>query len=93
MTEELRIGTYNVNNLFDRFDDPYNFSDDPWRRKFASRPKKLERLYSLGARIRSSSLDVLALQEVESLGALREFMKGHVGGSYTNGRRTKSAAI
>ena len=45
MGQEIRIGTYNTNNLFDRFDDPYNFSDDPWRRAFAAKPKKLSELY------------------------------------------------
>lgn len=82
MSQKIRIGTYNTNNLFDRFDDPYNFSDDPWRRSFAAKPKKLEELYWLGARIRSSKVHILALQEIESLGALREFIKGHVNPSY-----------
>jgi exonuclease III len=82
MSQKIRVGTYNTNNLFDRFDDPYNFSDDPWRRAFAAKPKKLTELYALGARMRSSDVDVLALQEIESLDALREFIKGHVGPSY-----------
>jgi len=38
MSNLIRIGTYNTNNLFDRFDDPYNRSDDPWARNFASKP-------------------------------------------------------
>ena len=50
MSKKIRIGTYNANNLFDRFDDPHNFSDDPWRRKFASKPKKLVDLYAANAR-------------------------------------------
>jgi len=82
MSNAIRLGTYNTNNLFDRFDDPYSFSDDPWARRFASRPKKLDELYELGARIRASNVDILALQEVESFGALREFIKGHVGPTY-----------
>lgn len=82
MSEMIRIGTYNTNNLFDRFDDPYLYSDDPWRRKFAAKPKKLSDLYHLGARIGSSDVDILALQEIESLPALREFIQGHVGPSY-----------
>jgi endonuclease/exonuclease/phosphatase family metal-dependent hydrolase len=82
MAEKIRLGTYNTNNLFDRFNDPYNFSDDPWRHYFATKPKKLEDLYHLGSRIRSSSVDILALQEIESLGALKEFMVGHVGDYY-----------
>ncbi len=82
MSEELHIGTYNTNNLFDRFDDPYSSSDDPWRREFAAKPKPLSDLYDLGARMRSSDVDILGLQEVESLPALREFIKGHVGPAY-----------
>lgn len=82
MSNLIRLGTYNTNNLFDRFDDPYNYSDDPWRRVFAAKPKGLDELYNLGARIRSSQVDILALQEVESQGALREFIRGHVGPGY-----------
>lgn len=86
MANKIKLGTYNTNNLFDRFDDPYNYSDDPWRTLFASKPKKLVELYDLGARIRSSDVDILALQEIESLGALKEFIVGHVGDYYqTNG--------
>jgi endonuclease/exonuclease/phosphatase family metal-dependent hydrolase len=82
MSDLIRIGTYNTNNLFDRFNDPYNYSDDPWQRVFASKPKKLQELYHLGRRISTSRMDILALQEVESLGALREFVSGHVGPGY-----------
>lgn len=77
----IRIGTYNVENLFDRFNDPYEKSDDPWE-AFSSRPKGMDDLYELGSRIRSSSVDVLALQEVENYGSLRDFVKGHVGPEY-----------
>ena len=84
MVNKIRLGTYNTNNLFDRFDDPYNFSDDPWRQLFVSKPKKLVELYALGARIRNSNVDILALQEIESLGALKEFVVGHVGDYYKN---------
>lgn len=77
----LRIGTYNVENLFDRFNDPYEKSDDPWE-AFSSRPKGMDDLYELGSRVRSSRVDVLALQEVENYGALRDFVKGHVGPEY-----------
>jgi endonuclease/exonuclease/phosphatase family metal-dependent hydrolase len=75
----IRIGTYNVNNLFDRFDDPYLPSDDPWRKRFSAKPKKAKELYNLGRRIDVSNVQILALQEIESLGALREFIAGNVG--------------
>ena len=79
MSEIISVGTYNVNNLFDRFDDPYLKSDDPWRKKFASKPKKINERYILGKRIQDSKVNVLALQEVENIGTLKEFVAGHVG--------------
>jgi endonuclease/exonuclease/phosphatase family metal-dependent hydrolase len=42
----------------------------------------MDDLYELGSRVRSSSVDVLALQEVENYGSLRDFVKGHVGPEY-----------
>lgn len=81
MAEKIRIGTYNVENLFDRFDDPYSFQDDPWQYK-SSKPKKLKDLYELGSRIRASDVDLLALQEIENYGALRDFVQGNVGKKY-----------
>jgi hypothetical protein len=82
MVEKIRVGTYNTNNLFDRFDDPYNVGDDPWRRFFSTRPKKASELFDLGVRIRNSKVHVLGLQEIEGLGALREFIAGNVGPIY-----------
>ncbi len=83
MTNIIRIGTYNTNNLFDRFDDPYNVRDDPWRAHLeGTRPKKLTELFALGARIRSSNVHVLGLQEIESYGALRDFVQAQVGPEY-----------
>jgi endonuclease/exonuclease/phosphatase family metal-dependent hydrolase len=83
MTNLIRIGTYNTNNLFDRFDDPYNFRDDPWTAyREGTRPKNLTHLFQLGGRIRSSDVDVLGLQEIESYGALYNFVQGHVGPGY-----------
>jgi endonuclease/exonuclease/phosphatase family metal-dependent hydrolase len=83
MVDIIRIGTYNTNNLYDRFDDPYSLRDDPWRAKWeGTTPKKQEDLYSMGARIRSSDVHILAVQEIESFGALRDFVQGHVGPEY-----------
>ena len=78
----LRVGTYNVNNLFDRFDDPYNISDDPWQTQFATKPKSYEDLFNVGERIRSTDADILALQEVESYGQILAFVGGHVRDKY-----------
>lgn len=83
MANLIRIGTYNANNLFDRFNDPYNFRDDPWRAPFeGTSPKKLTEMYALGARIRSSNVHVLGLQEIESYGALRDFLQAQIGPEY-----------
>ncbi|MGD8545437.1 MAG: endonuclease/exonuclease/phosphatase family protein [Candidatus Bathyarchaeota archaeon] len=81
-SQKIRIGTYNTNNLFDRFDDPYYTSDDPWRSFYSTRPKTLKEMYNLGARIRSSDVDILALQEIENLGTLHDFIHGQVGPFY-----------
>lgn len=75
---QIKIGTYNVNNLFDRFDDPYSFRDDMWSPK-ATKPKSLDDLYQLGERLREDAPDVLALQEVEGKGVLYEFNVGQLG--------------
>lgn len=69
---QLKVGTYNVNNLFDRFDDPYSWSDDYWNARH-TKPKDLDQLYQLGTRLREDKPNVLALQEVENKGVLYEF--------------------
>jgi predicted extracellular nuclease len=69
---QITIGTYNVNNLFDRFDDPYSYSDDTWNAR-STKPKDLDQLYQLGQRLREDQPDVLAMQEVEGKGVLYEF--------------------
>lgn len=77
----IKIGTYNVNNFFDRFDDPYNFRDDRWGAR-ASEPKKLDQIFDLGQRLRQDKPDILALQEVENKGALYEFNVAQLGGHF-----------
>lgn len=75
---EVKLGTYNVNNLFDRFDDPYSYSDDTFNPR-STKPKTLDDLYQLGQRLREDLPDVLALQEVEGKGVLYEFNVEHLG--------------
>lgn len=72
----LRLATYNLLNLFDDHDDPtlsgrYEDIDD-------AKPES-ERL-ALAAAIRAIDADILALQEVESESALREFRDGYLAG-------------
>lgn len=82
MVKRIRIGTYNVNNLFDRFDDPYLSSDTPWVTFMRTTPKKPYDEYRVGQKIRSSECHILAIQEVESLSALKDFVLGHTGKYY-----------
>lgn len=75
---KIKLGTYNVNNLFDRFDDPYSYSDDTFSAR-STKPKSLDELYQLGQRLREDKPDVLALQEVEGKGVLYEFNVAQLG--------------
>ena len=74
----FRIGTYNVENLFDRFDDPYETGDDATGR-YRTSLKSRAKLYDLGYRIRQSKVDILGIQEVENYGALKDFVQSSVG--------------
>lgn len=74
----VKVGTYNVNNLFDRFDDPYSTSDDHWSSR-STKPKGLDEIYQLGERLRRDKPDVMALQEVEGKGILYEFNVSQLG--------------
>ena len=78
MVSTFRIGTYNVENLFDRFDDPHEAGDDPDRR-YGTSPKSRSKLFDLGSRIRMSQVDILGIQEVENFGALRDFVQASLG--------------
>ena len=81
MADTFKVGTYNVENLFDRFDDPYSVGDDPWG-WFRTTPKPQYTLYDIGDRIRRSGVDILGLQEVENFGALKNFVQASVGPKY-----------
>ena len=79
----VKVGTYNINNFFDRFDDPYLYTDDRWGAR-TTQPKKLEDIFSLGQRLREDKPDILGLQEVENKGALYEFNKAHLGDHFSD---------
>ncbi len=86
MARPFRIGTYNVENLFDRFDDPYSVGDDTYGR-FNTKPKSRAHAYDVAERIRENgvgtrSIDIVALQEIENFGALLDFVQGSVGPDY-----------
>jgi len=90
---KFRIATYNVENLFDRFDDPYSIGDDKYG-KYRAKPKARAHLYDAGSRIRDNGvprtrassrpmpIDIVALQELENFGALLDFVQGSVGPDY-----------
>lgn len=62
---EIKIGTYNVQNLFDKFDDPLK-EDGP--------PKSDESKKALAEVIKTLDNDILALQEVENIEIIQEVL-------------------
>lgn len=64
----ISVATFNVGNLFDDLDDPYSQDE-------LTRAKSSHDLQRLTATFRRLNADVVALQEVESLGVLEQFRK------------------
>lgn len=69
------VATYNVKNLFDEHDDPYSSDEET-----TPPTKPREEVEALARVIRAMDADVLALQEVESIGVLRRFKNGFLKG-------------
>lgn len=63
----VTLGTFNVYNLFDEYDDPYHVDEGT-----PAKPK--EQLERLAATIKKLDVDVLALEEVENRGYLQRFV-------------------
>ena len=101
----VSVGTFNLNNLFSRFDFSADVStatpsdvkveqrtsfsfDDPSGFKLRTyqgrlvrgKPEKDRR--QIAARIKRMDLDVLAVQEVEDIDTLRQFVREDLGGLY-----------
>ncbi|MGC8815543.1 MAG: endonuclease/exonuclease/phosphatase family protein [bacterium] len=62
---EIKLTTYNVENLFDKYDDP-NKSDGP--------SKKDKELKALAEILKQNNSDIVALQEVENKEILQELL-------------------
>ena len=72
----IRLATYNVENLFDDFDDPALSGQNDDKDETTSEA----RLKALGAMIRKLDADVLCLEEVESMRALEWFRDRYLTG-------------
>jgi len=102
---EMAVGTFNLNNLFSRFNFrahvdeipeesrdvtvSFEFTEegDYWFRTFRGRliqPMPTEQAQTVAGRIQAMDLDVLAVQEVEDIEALRDFNREFLGGMYAN---------
>ncbi len=86
----IRIATFNCENLFARYhfkdnEDPTSAVQDGWlpdQTKFELNDDDAKRI--TGNAIEATNADVIALQEVESLGTLKRFRSKHIdGGSRT----------
>jgi len=69
-SNSLRVATYNLENFFDRYDDPYVQDMDT---NTDTQPKSFKALDALASIIKKVNPDILALQEVENRGFLEEF--------------------
>lgn len=66
------VATYNVQNMFDTFDDPYTLDEE----RPTKSPKKIKQITKV---IRQLNADMVALQEVENEGLLRRVIDEFLG--------------
>lgn len=71
----FRVASYNVENLFDAIDDPK-------RKDETTPPKDVEAMRRLAQALRKADADVVALQEVENIEILEQFLDEHLPGMY-----------
>lgn len=74
---QFRVGQYNVENMFDDVDDP-NKSDDDME------PKSEASLRKVADTLKTVNADVVALEEVENIEVLQDFLDTHLPGMYPN---------
>lgn len=72
----LRIATYNLENFYDRYDNPYSSKDSRVDQNTA--PKPARELYALSKVIKSVNADIIVFQEVENRGFLSEFNNSYL---------------
>jgi endonuclease/exonuclease/phosphatase family metal-dependent hydrolase len=73
----LRVGQYNVENMFDDVDDPNKADDD-------MEPKSEASLRAVADTLKKVDADVVALEEVENLEVLKDFLDSYLPGMYPN---------
>ena len=69
---KLTVATYNIENLFDVFDDPYTADE-------GTKVKPREQLEKVAAMIRKLDADVIAFQEIENENVLKAFITEMLG--------------
>lgn len=69
---DIKLATYNVENMFDSYDDPYTGDIDNYNHGVLM-TKPVAELKALSEVIHTLNADVLGLQEVENRGFLEEF--------------------
>jgi len=72
-SEPVKLVSWNVENFFDRWDDPYS-RDQITKPSYVSDP----RMEKIAKVLRSFEADIVALQEVENLPLLEEFVEKHL---------------
>lgn len=82
--QELKVGSYNVLNLFENVGKHVPDPDNPGKLKKISeaRPKEEASLRAQGRIILENDLDVVTLAEVENIAALRDFNERFLDGKY-----------
>lgn len=82
--KELKLGSYNVLNLFENVGKHVPDPENPGKLKKVSeaRPKEEASLRAQGRIILENDLDVVTLAEVENIAALRDFNERYLDGRY-----------
>jgi len=81
---QLRLGTYNVLNLFAKVGKHVPDPDHPGKLKQVSErtPKEEQQRREQAKAILESGLDIVVLQEVENIAVLQDFAREYLGGAY-----------